>query len=226
MARKNYNSSKTARLSVPYIAISRPWLIALVAVMIVPWLTVSAIWLKPMSRISMDTHDSDSKTSLSSGKWGNLTLSPTVISPPMELVFTDWGFHREPTWYFPGLNADRVAQILQSAGVSAADAGQLRVEAKFEPQSNGVILRPDPAWVRALSPEIRSRIYRMLAKSELNVDQAMACRYLGSNLEDWLSPDLISQHTLQLVKPLIYRDCGYMLFSDLELVRSEIGSRP
>jgi DNA-binding transcriptional ArsR family regulator len=227
MAQKKSNNSKSVRVPVTYMAVPRPWLIALAAVLIVPWLTVAAIWLKPMSRAGVSIHDAGDATPVTrarAGKWGELTLVPIVISPPMELVFTDWGFMPRPIWFFPGSNADTVTQMLQSAGVPAADAAQLRAETRSEPQIPGAVLAPDPAWVRALAPETRARIYRVLAKSELNVNQTQAFRYPGASPEEWLDPSLISPHTRQLVEPLIYRDGSYMLFSDIELVRAEISS--
>ena len=221
---KKSERSKSNRVSAPYIAIPRPWLIALAAVLVFPWLTVAAIWLRPMSLIGIGFGDAKPPIPARAGKWGELTLVPIVISPPLELVFTDWGFLREPIWFFPGANADRVSRMLQSAGVSAVDAERLRLQTRFEKQIEGVVLAPDRAWVRALHPEIRARIYHMLAKSPLNVDQMQAFRFLGSKPEEWLGPNLISPHTRQLVEPLIYRDGNYMLISDIELVRADIGS--
>lgn len=223
MALKKSDNSKSVHIPVPTMSVPRRWFIALVAVLIVPWLTVAAIWLKPMSLTDIDIGDAPRLPAARAGKWGKLTLTPIVISPPMELVFTDWGFSRQPIWLFPGENADMVARRLLSAGVSAADAARLRAEARFEPRIAGAILTPDRAWVRTLPPETRTRIYHILAKSDLNVDQLQAFRYLGSSPEAWLGDSLISPHTRKLVEPLIYRDGGYMLFSDIELVRSEIG---
>ncbi len=221
---KKSDRSKSPRSSVPYIAIPRPWLIAIVAVLILPWLTAAAIWLRPMSLIGFNAANSKTVTTTRIGKWGELTLDPIVISPPMELVFTDWGFLRRPIWFFPGMNADQAARMIQAAGVQPAEAARLRQEARFEPQISGAIFSPDPAWVRALHPETRARIYHMLARSDLNVDQMQAFRYPGSSPEEWFGPDLISRHTRQLIEPLIYRDGNYMLLADIELVRKEIGS--
>jgi hypothetical protein len=221
---KKSDRSKSSRPSVPYIAIPRPWLIALVAVLILPWLTAAAIWLKPMNRIGFNARNAKNIKKPLIGKWGELALDPIVISPPMELVFTDWGFLRRPVWFFPGMNADQAIRMLQAAGVSPAEAAKLRLEARFEPQISGVVLSPDPAWVRALPPQIRARIYHMLARSDLNVDQMQAFRYPGSSPEEWFGSSLISRHTKQLIEPLIYRDGNYMLFADIELVRKEIGS--
>jgi hypothetical protein len=219
---KKSENSKSTRAAIPYIAISRPWLIAVIGVLIVPWLTVFTIWVKPMSLVAFNKPPS--ATSTSKGNWGELTLVPIVISPPKELVFTDWGFMPRPTWFFPGSDADTVARMLQTDGVSAADAGRLRFNAKFESQIGGVVLTPDPAWVRGLSQPTRSAIYHTLAKSELNMDQVQAFRYPGNNPEAWLGNTLVSPRIKQLVQPLIYRDGNYMLFSDIELIRQEIGN--
>jgi hypothetical protein len=42
-------------------------------------------------------------------------------------------------------------------------------------------------------------------------------------VDAWLGTKLISPHTRRLVEPLLYRDGGYLLFSDVALVRSEVG---
>ena len=223
MAPKKSNESKDVRTPVTYMAVPRWWFLALTAVLIATWLGVATIWLRAGGHASGDGGIPTPATAARTGKWGEMTLVPIVISPPMELVFTDWGFMRQPTWFFPGANADMVAQVLQSAGVSAADAERLRAGARPESRIGGVVLTPDPAWVRSLTPETRARIYHMLAGCELNVNQVQAFRYPGGNLESWLDPGLISPHTRQLVEPLIYRDGSYMLFSDVELVRKEIG---
>lgn len=224
MALKKSDSSKASRVSVPFIAIPKPWLIGITALLILPWLTVFAIWLRPMSWTRANVGYASPLKAAHTGKWGKITLYPIVISPPMELVFTDWGFERRPEWFFPGAGADAVGRMLESAGVPAADAKQQQLKARYEPRISGVVLTPDPSWVRALPQEIRTRIYGILAKSELNGDQARAFRYPGANPDAWLGSDLVSPHTRRLIEPLIYRSGNYMFFSDIELVRSDIGS--
>ncbi len=223
MAPKKSHDLKSARAPITYMAIPRPWLIAFISLLCMPWFGVTALWLKPMNKTDMDAGDASIEAAARAGKWGKMTLVPIVISPPMELVFIDWGFMPQPMWFFPGANADMVAVILQSAGVSASDAARLKAEARSESRISGIILMPDREWVRALAPETRAHIYRILAKSKLNVDQTLAFRYRGTNTEAWLDSNLISPHTRQLIEPLIYRDRDYMLFSDIELVRAEIG---
>lgn len=224
MAKKKSDDLKDVHIPVTYMAVPRPWLITLLAVLTVMVLGVADIWFRAVSQTGVAAGDATPVTTTRSGKWGELTLVPIVISPPMELMFTNWGFMPRPTWFFPGANAGRVEQMLQSAGVSVAETKQLRTRARSESRISGVVLEPDPAWVRALTPETRARIYHMIAKSWLNKDQALAFRYPGTSLDAWLGSSLISTHTRQLVEPLIYRDGGYMLFSDVALVRAEIRS--
>lgn len=205
-------------------AIPRRWLVCILFLLIVPWIGVAAYLIKPENPPGGAMTGPSVGRQTRTGRWGELTLVPITISPPMELVFTDWDFMPRPTWFFPGVDADGAARLLQSAGISAGDARQLRARARPEPRIQGVFIRPDPLWVRGLSPEIRARIYRHLARSNLNVDQTQAFRFRGRSPDEWLSHDLISPRTRQLVEPLIYRDGDYMLLSDIELVRAEIGS--
>lgn len=223
MSEKKSENNKPANAPISYMAMPRPWFIGFVAILIIPWLAIAAIWLKPESKAGANDKSIIDVKESRSGKWGDLTLIPIVIAPPMELVFTDWGFNRQPAWFFPNVNADVVAQVLQTAGVTADTAATLCASARSEPRIAGVILSPDPSWVRQLNPETRARIYHALSKSGLNVDQTQAFRFLGSNPDVWFG-NMVSPQTRQLIEPLIYRDGACMLFSDIELVRNEIGS--
>jgi len=223
MAKKKSDAPTDGHKAVTYMAIPRPWFLALAAVLIVTWFGLIAVWMRAESPVHGESAGAAAATAARVGKWGNLKLFPIVISPPMELVVTDFGFMPGPTWYFPGANADAASRMLLASGVSAPDAARICAAAQPEPRISGVILRPDPAWVRALDRQTRARIYGMLAKTELNTDQAQAFRYRGDNLEEWLAPDLISPRLRQIVEPLVYREGNYMLFSDIELVRAEVG---
>lgn len=224
MAQKKADSSSPTHIPTVYLAVPRRWLVVLIAILMAPWIALAALWIKPVKKSGTEIGDSMPVKAARAGKWGNLTLVPIVISPPMELVFTDYGLMPRPTWFFPGVDAERVARMLQSAGVPDADVQRLRAGVRFEPRISGVVLEPDAAWVRSLAPRTRAGIYRLLARSGLNRDQERAFRYPGANPAAWLSPSLISSHTRELIEPLIYRDGGYMLFADVELIRAEIGS--
>jgi hypothetical protein len=106
--------------------------------------------------------------------------------------------------------------------LSAADAARLRSSVQSQPAIRGLIVAPDPEIVRRMSPDVRSRLYVQLAKSQLNFDQANSFRFLGSTPQEWLAGSLISSETRQLVESLIYRDGDFLNFADAEIVRSAI----
>jgi hypothetical protein len=199
------------------------WLIILLAILIImPWFGKAAIIQESANQTGDILRKARTVKKTNAGKWGELTLIPIVISPPMELISTDWGEGNQRTWFFPKASADKAAQMLQSAGVSADDVERLRVKARSEPRIDGVVITPDPSWVRNLSSKTRARVYSVLSKSELNRDQARAFIYPGASPEEWLGSSRISQRTRQLVERLIYRDGKYMMFSDIGIVRAEI----
>ncbi|MBN2319656.1 MAG: hypothetical protein JXR49_11290 [Acidobacteria bacterium] len=219
------NDWKDVLAAVAYKAVPRPGLIILAAALIIiPLFGKAANRLEPAGDSVVSVGNSSLMKETRVGKWGELTLVPIVISPPMELVSTDWGETNHPTWFFPDADAEKAFRMLLSAGVSVVDAARLRAKAQAVPEIKGVVLTPNPDWVRTLTTEIRARIYATLAKCELNQAQALAFRFPVTSPETWLHPDLISQRTRQLIEPLIFRNGNYMLFSDIQLVREEIGN--
>ncbi|NLV29937.1 MAG: hypothetical protein GXY47_02175 [Acidobacteria bacterium] len=211
----------SARSAVTYLAIPRPWFISLLVILVAPWLAVAAFLLKPEAPAEGRPPDPAQERRV--GRWGKLTLLPIVIAPPMELVFTDWGFSPHPAWFFPGTDADGAVALLRAVGVPGEDADRLRGKMRTERRTGGVLLLPDPAWVRGLEPGLRGRLYHLLAGNGFNPDQVQAFRFRGASLEEWLGGAMIDGRTRGLVEPLVYRDGDYMLFSDIELVRAEIG---
>jgi hypothetical protein len=220
-----------ARISTPagdapeVVAVPRVWLIVLVALLVVPWLAAGALYL----RSSVESAPLDPfvaagpAKAAGSGPWGKLTVSPVIVSPPLEYVAEDWGRTSEPdAWYFPGTTPELLDAFLASTGLSTDQAARIKSSARSHSGIRGLVVTPDPAMVRTLSPDVRSRLYTQLAKSSLNFDQTNSFRFLGSSPDDWLGGTLISPQTRQIVEPLIYRDGEFLNFADVEIVRAAI----
>ena len=122
-------------------------------------------------------------------RWGRLTVTPIVITPPLGYIPTDEGAVRPPQWHFAATAAARLADVLEDAGLTANQIQQLRATAEPDP-SGGVVLAPDPALVRGLASDVRARLYAELAKHPLNFDQLSAFRFHGASVDDWLGPDV------------------------------------
>jgi len=207
-------------------AIPTTWLIALAALIMVPWAIVGALYYRgdvapePAPRIEATGASARAAT----GPWGSLTLTPIVIAPPLEYVSADWGRNAAAEWVFPDATPDVVAAFLGSTGLAPEQIAQVMPRARQEPRIRGVVINPPADVVRALSPDTRARLYTQLAKSTLNFDQAQSFRFFGTTTRDWFDGTLMSAATRQVVEPLVYRDGDFLHFADMESVRSQINA--
>jgi hypothetical protein len=158
------------------------------------------------------------------GPWGDLTITPIIISPPSEYIPTDAGPIAPTVWAFPRVTLDELPEVLAGVGFSTGDIARLRTVAKPEVKVDGVIVAPDPEFVRSMSPAVRARLYGLLVRSSSNYSQQAAYRFHGT-LDDWLGSGL-SAETRAMVDPLIYQDGDFLVFADLELVRGKLGKGP
>lgn len=209
------------------LAVPRAWLIALTILLVLPWLVAGGLYLRELR----EDRGVDRRASAAAayprqaeqGRWGRLTLTPIVVSPPLEYVAADWG--REPgpdVWYFPATSGDLLETFLAASGLPHEDVARLRASARADSRIQGLTITPDPEMVRRFDPQVRSRIYMQLAESQLNFDQANSFRFFGSSPAEWLGGELISDETRQLVEPLIYHAGGFMHFADVEAARARI----
>lgn len=159
------------------------------------------------------------------GPWGNLTISPIVVSPPLEYLPIDRSRPAPPRWHFASVTVEKLDGLLRDAGFSDADVAQLRDWARSDPARGGVTIQPTPAFVRAIQPDVRARLYLYLSQNPLNFDQQSAYRFYGDSLDEWLG-DGLQPRTRALVEPLVYRTGGFLFFADIELIRSDLGSDP
>jgi hypothetical protein len=208
------------------VAVPRRWLIGLLALVVLPWLIAAALYGVDAGAPAGDAAPSVASgpaAAANGGPWGRLTVTPIVVSPPLEYVSVEWGSIAAPEWRFPETSLELLDAFLSSSGLTRDEVDRLRSAARPDPRIRGLVVAPDPALVRGLSAEIRARIYLQLAKVTLNFDQAHSFRFLAPSSDAWLGGSLIAPETRQLVEPLIYRDGEYLHFADLDLLRSVVG---
>jgi hypothetical protein len=211
------------------VAVPRMWLIALAVLVVLPWLIAGGIyvWNKRERASISPPRLSPADTSANTediGPWGLLTVTPIVISPPIEYIADDWGqSDQSGEWHFPATSAEMLEAFLATVGMSPEQIDRVRAGTRSDPRNRGFVITPDPELVRTMNPQVRARLYLQLAKSKLNPDQAHAFCFLGGSSETWFAGSLISQRTRQLIDPLIYRDGDYLMFADSKLIRSQVG---
>ena len=221
---KTGNSESQAR-DRAVVVVPRLWLIALTALIILPWLASWIFGLPPLleSPVVRRVSASSPAAAGATGPWGSLLVSPIVVSPPLEYVSTDVMFDQRVAWHFAGASAAEVERYLTSIGLASDAAAAVARTARAEPKIKGVVVTPDVGLVRSLSPEVREQLYMYLAKVPQNYNQDQALRYHASSADAWLGASSISPQTRQLVYPLLYGSGDYLYLADLELLRPQIG---
>jgi hypothetical protein len=204
------------------VVVPRAWLVALTVLLVLPWLALSGWYAWEEDLIDL-SDDPDSAYLADSGPWGALTLTPIVISPPLEYVSTDFSPVRQPTWHFPAVTPDALEALLVELGVPAGTATAIRATARAETRMGGIVVFPAPEIVEGLGPDVRARLYERLGRQGYNYDQTHPFRFEGGSFDSWFDGSLISPTTRRLVEPLIYREREYLYFADLPLVRQRVG---
>ena len=117
-------------------------------------------------------------------RWGNLTVSPLVISPPLEYIPRDVGPTTPARWFFPNATPDSLEQILSAAGFSTEDVSRLVAVARPDAAHGGIVVSPDRQFLRAVDPKVRAKLYLYLAASPLNFDQQSAFRFYTKSIDE------------------------------------------
>lgn len=217
-------SGHTATTGNRLVAVPRGWLAGLTLLLIVPWLVVAAIYFPRPRPTAERVPAASPPTAANPGPWGRLTISPLVISPPLELVSADWGgWPPGPArWHFPGVSREEVEAFLLGAGMARDRVSAVLATVRPDAEGRGVVATPDPELIRGLTPAIRAQLYSLLAKSARNYDQSNAFKFFGSDPNLWLDGSLMSPESRRLVEPLIYQNGEFLSFSDVELVRRQV----
>jgi hypothetical protein len=200
----------------------RGWLIAVIAVTVLPWIVV-AVWFGRPGSIAPQTVRSGSEAAefAKPGPWGKLRIVPIVISPPLEYVSTEPG-PSEGVWHLPGIKPEVAPEFLAVYGLTAEQVATLRPTIRADAAINGSTVKPPAGLVRGLAPEVRAKLYGQLARTSLNGDQHLPFRYPALKADDWFWGHVIAPETRTMVERLLYRQDSSMQFADLSAVRAEL----
>lgn len=216
------------------LAVPRAWLLAITVLLVVPWLVAGGLYYLAgaggrsvasggaLASSASNAANGEGSRHAAPGPWGELIITPIIVSPPLEYVGADWGGRPEgpDRWFFPGVTLDLVESFLISIGMPHDVIARVRTASRLAPDIGGIVVTPDPETIRSLAPDVRARLYMQLAKSRLNFDQLHSFRFMGSSTDDWLAGSLVSSDTRKLLEPLIYRDGNVMHFADVEYIQS------
>lgn len=156
--------------------------------------------------------------------WGSLVTMDVDIQQPEEYVSFDTTADSGSAWVFPGQSLEQVKGVLKTAGLDDGQITASLAPEKVADQSDAVTVKPDEALLFSLNPEVRARLYNVLAKWPQN--KFMNSPYhLPGNFEEMARRTGVTDEVVGMVAKLTYQNCGIKFFSDPELVLSKIQSK-
>jgi hypothetical protein len=147
---------------------------------------------------------------------------PITIAPPPEFLQELSPTTINNPWHFPGNAVEQVKAYFQSLPLTDEQRSRLVTRLVAAPEIKGCVLTPEPEVVRTLSPEVRGRLYRTLAGSDLNTDQVNAFRVPRVEFQQRLTALSGLKLDMNLFRGLFYEKGEYKFFADLPLVFPQI----
>jgi hypothetical protein len=155
---------------------------------------------------------------LERGPWGPIIARNILLKPPAEIFDPEFRLG-DGRWYFEKASPSAIAGLLRDFGLTKLQIAAILPTLRPASDAPGLDSAQPPAEILLeLDPEVRSRLYSRLARSEANFAQCQPFRIAASHLEEWLAelnydPGLRSQ-----VEKLLWRSGDTILFSDYNLV--------
>jgi hypothetical protein len=236
MAKRDPGANHAARRSdsVPsgtFVPVSRGWLVTALLVLSAPWIVVAWVYVSGPRSGAGARQDAGGLAASpvaggargQVGPWGQIETAPIIISPPLEYIPA---YPEAPpshvTWAFPHTPAAELRGFLEKIGVDARTREAILATTRSEPKIGGVVATPALETVASLPSDVRARLYLTLGAYPENPRQQSAYRFFAQEPEDWFRGAPLRPETLSLVRPLLYRNAGFLLFADMEVVRSRL----
>jgi hypothetical protein len=154
------------------------------------------------------------------GPWGNLQLSRVEIAVPEEFILVT-PETTAPRWVFPGENVESVYAFLQSIGFTDEQLRSIP-GSRWRVFPEQLVIEPPAEVVLGLSPEVRGRLYRRLARSFENPNQRMPMYFRPPAWKNIMEATEIRSATKRLVRSLAYSNGDNHLIADGSFLMAQV----
>ncbi|OGV66720.1 MAG: hypothetical protein A2498_03740 [Lentisphaerae bacterium RIFOXYC12_FULL_60_16] len=152
------------------------------------------------------------------GPWGTVLIRQTVLEPPR----TSFTYVVEPgyrtRWCFRDMDRDTLRTRLVNVGIGERDADLLVQTAVAEAQIRGYLVYPPDDLVINLHPDIRARVYALLALDPINPSYCYPHSFRCDSVDEWLQGATIPDAAMERLRKLVYRRGKRLCLSDMPLV--------
>ena len=164
--------------------------------------------------------ESETRTLLKSGPWGELEAVPMTIAAPEEMLPVNTMESAGTHWALPGFSRDDLIGLLQSLEVPQEQQDQLLGPECCHASPNGLVLTPSCDAIMALSPKARLGLYQRLA---LFSENARELHFFAlADLDNRFVANHVANETVALFKKAGCAYGNYFVVSGLSGLLSKI----
>lgn len=156
------------------------------------------------------------------GPWGEIEYLNIVIEAPERTLPSEPPPGTIPPWYFSADNLDRLRADLAATGLDAPRVDELVRTATTNAAQPGWLVQPTEDLVLSLAPDVRTRLYRLLAAFPANAPFRWPYRFEDADPAHWFARAELSETTRALLQRLVYRRDELCLFSDLPVIMAHM----
>ncbi len=214
-----------------HLTLSRRGLCILIAVLVLPWAAMGLLSRPRAAKApappapAVAAQASGIGQPCRPGPWGQVTTVELLLEPPEEYVQTGWDGALTSVWHFAGMKESEVVDVLQQAGLPAAQHQALADRQNWRISPAGVDLYPPDAVLLAMPPQPRERLYSRLAALPGNAVQTTPYTFLPGQFEDQVASSNVSTGTVAMVEHMLYRRGSVLLLSDMYAALNALSNR-
>jgi hypothetical protein len=223
-----------------HLVLNRWMILLLVLAIILPWLVLGALLASQnaASRNSrlLPAHDRAGQSDVPSptawtpadprpqewvvgkkGPWGQIQSMIFAIDVPDEFLVVPPANQPPVRWSFPGYSKEKVLATLRSAGLPEVEVKKWDGQAAWSSEGGVAAVEPGDALVLGLAPEVRSKLYAILAAFPQNARQIDPVWFWSGTVDWQLQDSGLAPESIALLKRLLYaRGENALLFADFE----------
>ena len=225
--------------AVMQIALSKPVFAGLIGLILLPWVivittgivmlgrsgTVGGLQNRAVGNTERIASRTNSVREEAVGPWGVLEIDRMLIDLPSSMNSFDFDPEPYRSWALRDTTIAGARQMFMKAGVAGNDVDAILKTASENTNVKGITVRPPENIVRGFPPKVRAALYRELSHDPGNIGQAEPFVFLGDTIDEWFLDSKIPANTIEAIRPLVYKQGNYLLFSDPQLVLPGIESR-
>lgn len=158
------------------------------------------------------------------GPWGQLEVSAMYIEAPDALLESVQRPNTVPVWIFPDGNEKSVRELLTKAGMAKAVQDRILEPKRMLQNGQNFSVFPPLEDLQMMNRDVRSVIYKELAKSELNEFHSNPIHIVGGDVEEWLRETNLRPKLQDLIRRMTWNNGSALEFSDLRALLSQAES--